>query len=146
MAMAIINTIFRTVIRWKKFKKLFYDDIFLFLALGALVTSTVFGLWTYTVEQNLDTLQAAEMSLKSIMYSISGDVLLWLSIYCVKFSFMVYFRGLLRQQPRMTKWWWVVLCVTILCAFATVFSAFWVCPMITAEKMGKTAFNILQVN
>ncbi|MCJ1285361.1 hypothetical protein MMC26_004701 [Xylographa opegraphella] len=135
LALAISNTIWRTYVRLKKFKKLFYDDAFLFVALAAVITSTAFGFWNYTVSKNLSTMQAAELSLKSIMYSISGDILLWLAIYCVKFSFMVYFRGLIRMQPAMIKWWWIVLSIIIPCAIGTVFCAFWVCPTGIPVKM-----------
>ncbi|MCJ1377166.1 hypothetical protein MMC17_000258 [Xylographa soralifera] len=135
LALAIINTISRTAIRWVKFKKLFYDDYFLFVALASLITSTAISFWNYTIDLDLSTLQAAEMSLDSIMYSISGDVLLWAAIYCVKFSFMIYFRGLLRLQPVITKWWWFVLSFIIPCAIGTVFSAFYLCPVATAKKM-----------
>ena len=132
------------MIRWQNFKRLFYDDCFLYLALAALITSTVFNLRNYTIDLNLDTLQAAEMSLKSIMYSIAGDILLWLAIYAVKFSFMLYFRGLLHLQPKLTKWWWVVLSIIIPCAIGTVFSALYVCPVDTAEKMGADILFVLK--
>ncbi|MCJ1396379.1 hypothetical protein MMC18_009269 [Xylographa bjoerkii] len=135
LGVAILNTAARTRIRWSKFKAIYKDDYILFLALASLVASTVMSLYTYIVSRNYDSKQAELASIDSIMISVSSDLLLWLTIYCVKFSFLFYFKGLIQRNPKLIKWWWIVLIIIVPCAVGTVFGAFIICPEVSAPKM-----------
>ncbi|MCJ1399582.1 hypothetical protein MMC11_002784 [Xylographa trunciseda] len=135
--LALANTIARTVIRSFKNKKMFADDYLLFVALACLIASITITFITYAAAEDYSAAKAEMVALNAIMESISVDLLLWVCIYCVKFSFMFYFRGLLTQQPNMMRWWWVVLVCIIPCAVASAASAFLLCPDGTAPKMIK---------
>jgi len=46
-------------------------------------------------------------------YLDSAACLLWASIFSVKVSFLMFFRGLIRRVRKMEIWWWVVMGVVI---------------------------------
>jgi hypothetical protein len=49
-------------------------------------------------------------------WTVAALILLWLSICCVKFSFLVLFKRLIRQMPRLIQYWWFVVIFNVLCA------------------------------
>ena len=62
-------------------------------------------------------------------------ILMWLTICSVKLSFLAFFKRLVRQMPRMEKYWWFALIFNILgTCFGAV--AFWAgCPYFTEDTV-----------
>lgn len=64
-----------------------------------------------------------------------ASALIWFSLYCVKLSFMAYFRKLVSRVWKMEIWWWIVLSVVIVCGLASIPMAFIICSNFTEDYM-----------
>lgn len=122
------------------FKRLYWDDLFLFVAVAALIVGTMLNFYTagfFTRKVSAINYESLlEAAFKHVMLSMVNNFCMWLAIYCVKFSFMMYFRTLMRRLPRVIKWWYVVLVVLALNAGVTVPGAFILCPYGNQVAMG----------
>lgn len=105
------------MIRFRKFRTLYVDDYFLFLATIALVVGTIL---LYSSIQGVYLVLNIELGNEApptdfIQQLISiekinaaASVFLWLAIFGVKFSFLFFFRQLVRNVRPFTIWWWCV--------------------------------------
>ncbi|MCJ1390184.1 hypothetical protein MMC18_003042 [Xylographa bjoerkii] len=138
LVLAVLCVIARTAIRLY-YKKLYEDDYFLFLGTASLISGAVVRLCAIIANQKIDPLAPPEVELKQalgvIWLNTMPQILSSLTIYCVKFSFLFYFKGILRRQPKTTKWWWCVLFVLIIVAPPSIFANFISCPVDTAVAM-----------
>ena len=136
----------RTAIRIRVFGQLHVDDYFLFLATAALIGST--GLFLRMIPSLYlfaeviqghalpppDSLQEA---IHDSTYASTGEVLCWITIYAVKFSFLFYFRNLVRRLSRLTRLWWCSLVILTLVTFPSILGTFLVCPYVGSELLSK---------
>ena len=53
--------------------------------------------------------------------------LCWSAIFIVKFSYLLFFRELIRNVRNMRPWWWTVLCVLVPAGFVCAFLPFYSC-------------------
>ena len=67
----------------------------------------------------------------------AAAVLLSVTIVSVKFSFLFFFRHLLRRLKGLNIWWWCVLAVHVPTAVVMVCSSFMSCPDFGARVLGK---------
>lgn len=120
-SIALVAVFARTVIRLRYQKRLFVDDVFLYIgvvclcvALGLLVQFSesmyVIGIFLATdLDLDLENLYSFQFSENSGAYMI----LTYITIFFVKFSFLFFFRILVRRDHKMIIYWWTVFAIMI---------------------------------
>lgn len=107
----------RILARFHKLRGVAVDDGFFFLAITTLVSGTTvlyFDLPYIYLQENVEAgLRAAPADIvpqliHSEKLQDAATTLLGTTIISVKFSFLFFFRDLLRQQKRMLIWWWCI--------------------------------------
>lgn len=139
MVLAIVGAIFRIAIRLHYQKRLYVDDGFLFFAIICLCAAT--GLMyevipsMYLVEAILtndpDTSLPSNVFAQSLLFIKLADgflVLTYNTIFAVKFSFLFFFRILIRRVHTMLVYWWVVAVLTAVIWAYGVIGLFAQCP------------------
>ncbi|MCJ1405339.1 hypothetical protein MMC11_008566 [Xylographa trunciseda] len=127
----------RTVVRYRRFKRLYVDDGFLCAAVVSAIAGTALfyvSLDGVFVEANtaagVDPVTANFPDIFASTNTKIGTVasLLWLSVFAVKFSFLSFFYKLISHSQRLRVWWWccVVICVPL--AIANMIVPWIVCP------------------
>ncbi|MCJ1430256.1 hypothetical protein MMC29_008173, partial [Sticta canariensis] len=137
MGFAVILALGRTYIKINKFHRLFIDDVFLILAIVLLVAGaiTTFLVLPYNqTEVNVaagmeapppDFTHQLDLDVK---FQEASSVLVNASVFCVKFSFLFFFRLLLLHTGKLQAWWWFTFIITIPCAVICMCTEFMVCP------------------
>ena len=122
-AVAILTAIARIAIRLRYRKRLFADDAFLFLAVACLCTSMallfVFGPSMWLIEETVTVQLSPELPpdfmYRAVVYqklAYTYISLVWMTIFAIKFSFLFFFKNLVRCIRSMTIYWWVITVVT----------------------------------
>ena len=129
-------------------RRLEIDDVFLILAIVTLsafvgVIYSVRDLMYLTVYLSLGvkdpnyTLDRTFNPQKSFAYYGTMDeaasVLVWTSIFAIKFSFVFFFRKLTRRVRGIEIWWWVVMVALIPSALICMFLGFIICPTLDCD-------------
>jgi hypothetical protein len=126
VALALVMIIARLVVRFKTRRRLFIDDYFILIAVpcaiasGALVHVMGDGLYLYrsiTVPNPVVSLNFEEIGilLPVSTYTLSFVETSWTAIFCVKFSFLALFHGLIKNiSRRLVTYFWCVVGFTIL--------------------------------
>ena len=136
---AIIAAISRTIIRVHKFRRLFVDDYFLFLAVGTLSGSVglffvalpgLYLIEAITVGRTFPPLNVFQIAVDTSTWAFAGINMVWTAIFAVKFSFLFYFRTLVKRMHGMQIWWWCVFCFCVPVAFTNIFGDFMICPYV----------------
>ena len=154
IGIALIVAIGRTIIRARTFKShgLTIDDGFFLLAVitfvaGIVITYIDMPRW-YLQEYVAAGLAIAPPDY--IPYLIYGErledavtSLIGATIVSIKFSFLFFFRGLLRQQRKLLIWWWCIFTVLIPTAFIMLFAIFVVCAYWNQEIFGQSILSEL---
>ncbi|MCJ1263648.1 hypothetical protein MMC22_003518 [Lobaria immixta] len=121
--LALIMATARTVIRVQKFGRVFVDDYFFFLAVVCLIASNGIYFWMVPSVYNFAAMPARleplpadfikSATLANIAY-VPTD-LAWTTVFAVKFSFLFFFRNLIRRLRNLEILWWCVLvaCVPV---------------------------------
>lgn len=121
------------------------DDCFFFLAIITFISGTTtlyLDLHTIYLQENVEAgLRAAPADFVSQLlhgegFQDAATTLLGTTITSVKFSFLFFFRGLLRQQKKMLVWWWCVFVFLIPTAVTLMFSGFIACPYYDERVLG----------
>ena len=133
---AMLASATRIFVRTYCLRKVSVDDYPFYLAVASLITSSsIFFLLTNSVslisifDDGLITpLPSYPQELVgAVFYVILGDVLCWLTIFAVKFSFLFYFRALVRRLPKVERWWWITLAILVPVAITATFGTLIVC-------------------
>ena len=126
----------RIFARIRKEHRLYFDDAFFFLATISLVAGTIlifidipFIYMQEDVEAGLREPPADLMTrlIESEKIQDAATVLLALTIFSVKFSFLFFFRHLLRLQKKMMYYWWLICCIVVPSGIVFMFSDFIAC-------------------
>ena len=139
VALAIIGAIIRVAIRLHYQRRLYVDDGFLFFAIICLCVAT--GLM-YEVIPSMYLVEAIltndpNISLPSnfiaeplLFHKLSDGflVLTYNTIFAVKFSFLFFFRVLIRRVHSMLVYWWMVAVLTAVVWAYGVIGVFLTCP------------------
>ncbi|KAL8690478.1 MAG: hypothetical protein Q9218_004087, partial [Villophora microphyllina] len=137
LGIAIALAIGRTYIRIILTHRITIDDGFFFLALTTLIagTTTLYIDIPYLfIQQNVNpsttviTPAFIQLLLRSLKIQSATDVLLSVTLFSVKFSFLFFFHGLLRRVRWLTVWWWCVLGMMVPLSVVFVCCIFIVCP------------------
>ena len=136
---AIVAAISRTLIRVYKFRRIYVDDYFLFLAVAALIgavglfyasVSELYMLEGIVTGKVLPPSNPFQRAVDTATYATTALVVGWTAIFAVKFSFLFYFRTLIKRMHNLTVWWWCVFVVCVPVAFTNIFGTFIVCPYV----------------
>lgn len=77
-----------------------------------------------------------DKALQNVKYAFAGEVLRWTTIFAVKFSFLFYFRGLVRRLPRLTVLWWFTVAICTPVAITSICASFITCPYVGFDAIG----------
>lgn len=149
LGIALILAIGRTYIRIVQKRSISVDDGFFLLAVATLIggTTTCYihipYLYPYRYIQQNDNQstpaspQLIRFLLRKFRVGFATDTLLSTTLVAVKFSFLFFFRGLLRRVRGLMIWWWCVfgLMVPILIYF--ICAPFIVCPHFNTDVFGE---------
>ena len=123
----------RTFIRVLYLRKFSIDDYPFYIAVASLIASFTL-LFEFADTQYLLTLLTGgsdvgplPQAAQAVFYATLSEMFCWLTIFAVKFSFLFYFRSLVRRLPRVRLWWWITLVVLVPVAATTTFGVFIVC-------------------
>ena len=133
----------RIAVRVYRFRRVYADDYFLFLALATLLGSnSLFFASVPAFYQFADASTVAQMLLQKDFFHIATDtatfahtaeILSWITIFAVKLSFLFYFRTLVDRLPRLIIWWRLTLAVCIPVAIIAMCGPFIVCPYVGSK-------------
>ncbi|MCJ1246847.1 hypothetical protein MMC30_004056 [Trapelia coarctata] len=144
LGLAVVLAAIRTHIRIYKFHRLFVDDGFLFLATTALIGGTVLihldAPYLY-LQVNVES--GAEAAPPNFIQQLLSDqklqdsatVLLAVTIFSVKYSFLFFFHSLVRRVRTLTIWWWCVFAIVIPSTIVCICSSFIACPYFGEEVL-----------
>lgn len=133
------------MIRIYTWRRVELDDYFFFVAVVSLVTSS--GLFFHVVPKIyfVDTapeavlfLEASELIQETKEISIEAyvaEAFAWITIFSVKFSFLFFFRNLIKGVPSLRVMWWCTLAITIPVACVSVVADAIVCPYAPDELL-----------
>lgn len=119
LSIALTFVLARTVIRLRLQKRLFIDDAFLFLGVICLCASVgvIWGIPDGIFAD--DSLIYDDYHSSYYLITLGSHeggglyiILIYITIYFVKLSFLVFFRNLVRRDRKMTIYWWTVLAIT----------------------------------
>ena len=79
----------------------------------------------------------AAQLIHSIKLQYSAATLLGAATMAVKFSFLFFFRPLIRQQKRLMRWWWCILALLMPTLPILLFSDFISCPYTDDRVLGE---------
>ncbi|KAL8776145.1 MAG: hypothetical protein Q9203_003495, partial [Teloschistes exilis] len=137
LGVAIALAVGRTYIRIILTHRITVDDGFFFLAVVTLIagTTTLYVDVPYLfIQQNVDpsttviTPAFIQFLLRSLKIQSATDVLLSVTLFSVKYSFLFFFHGLLRRVRWLTIWWWCVLVMMVPLSIIFMCCIFIVCP------------------
>ncbi len=148
--LSVISVFARIGIRIHTYRKLSVDDYFILAALLSLSAITALA---YKTCDYLFLGRALERD-SSLIFKISSDLfngllnvsvqytqafiaLSWTAIFFVKFSFLAFFKRLIRQVEHIQTYYWIVVAFTVVSWLFVVFQQFILCPY-TGTKVGKT--------
>lgn len=139
LTLSLVATVGRVAIRLRHHKRLFIDDVFLFIAVACLCVAI--GLMLHS-SSSLYLVEAVQTGSPSIelppdwleqsqlyrRYNAAWEALIWTNLFAVKFSFLFFFKKLTHRVHQMTTYWWVITIGTgILWVYATSYN-FITCP------------------
>ena len=134
---AVVVAVARVLARLRKEHRLYFDDAFFFLAAICLIAGSTLTFidipYIYLQEDVEAGLQTPPANLLTqLIYSEkiqdAATVLLTATLFSVKFSFLFFFRHLLRHQKKLTLYWWFVCFITVPSAAVCMFSDLIACP------------------
>ncbi|KAL8870740.1 MAG: hypothetical protein Q9174_003285, partial [Haloplaca sp. 1 TL-2023] len=114
LGVAITLAVGRTYIRIVQTRKFSIDDGFFFLAVATLIagTTTLYIDIPYLfVDQVVEpsangiTQEFIDLVIRSLKIQATTDVLLSVTLFSVKFSFLFFFWGMLRRVRKLKIWW-----------------------------------------
>ena len=133
------SAIARTAIRAHNQQTRLLDDSLLLLACLACITATVLqsmGASTLYPMVMMDRSMAqfvpkeviSQAMIKLQKYGYSFAIIIWISIFSVKFSYLAFFRQLIDRQRGLIMYWRIVLAVTFVAAVLNICGSFISCP------------------
>lgn len=80
------------------------------------IVDTLYKSQTFIFDGGIDTINST-VDLPALVHRIAHQrtimgivvALMWISIVCVKFCFLAFFKTLIRQMPTMNRFWWIAL-------------------------------------
>ncbi|KAL8630979.1 hypothetical protein Q9189_003327 [Teloschistes chrysophthalmus] len=139
--LAIIGALARTLIRFRNRQLRVLDDALLLSACICLIAATILLAKGASYLYMVETLQAspelvAFASLQDISAAVAKiqqntypfGVLIWLSVFAVKFCYLSFFRQLIDRLARIVVYWRITLAVTFVACIFNATASFVSCP------------------
>lgn len=153
LGLSLISSLVRFYIRFHLQREVGWDDAFLILGFCCLISGMAMLFTVIDAMYESESLAFADArSISAINFmelmpsiirfkkmSAAALALLWVSICCVKFSFLSLFKRLLRQMPIITRYWWFALFFNIAAFVYGVLSYFVPCPYFTEATIFKAS-------
>ena len=139
LGVAILLAFGRTYIKLVRCRYLFVDDWLFILANILLVAGTIVIFLALPYSHAVLNVEAGVEAPSPdliphvdlvITFQATSLLLLYSSIYSVKFSFLLFFRLLLQGTGKLRVWWWLVFIFTIPCAILCICGGFIACPAV----------------
>ena len=136
----------RVIVRFYRSCRITVDDGFFYLAVTTLIAGTTvlyFDIPYIYLQEDVEAglrdppADFVLQLLQDQRLQNAAATLLGTAIASVKFSFLFFFRGLLRQQNKMMMWWWCILVLLVPTTAILVFSSFMACPYFDQQIFGK---------
>ena len=136
----------RTIFRFYTFRRLDADDAFLILAIltmtaAVALTHILLPVAFIQNEATLGLIQPGPDFPKQMFMQknleTAASAMVWVTIYAVKFSYMFFFKKLVRRVRKLQIWWWYVLGVLIPVSLAGSIFDFIICPVFTQDFLSK---------
>lgn len=142
LGVATIVAAARLIIRIYVFRRLYVDDYLFLLSVAAVISSS--GLFfaltgpLYYAEQiqaglALPSLNFLESIVQTANIAYAAEALAWVTVYAVKFSFLFYFRSLIKRIQKIMTLWWIVFVICIPTAAIAISAPFIECPYVGAS-------------
>lgn len=133
----MITAAVRSALRLRNYRRIFVDDIFLFLACAFLTVATII-VYKISATQDLSWLLMQPDGLQKTLVwyhqMIFAYLLLtWASIFAIKLSFLCIFRTLVDRLANMVLYWRIVVGVTVISFGFCVVEVFIECPHLKAS-------------
>ena len=150
--LALIMTAARTAIRVHRFRRVFLDDCFLFLAVASLIASTGTFFWLipslYTfaaVAAGLEPvpLDYINAAINTTNAAYAAEILAWTTVFAVKLSFLFFFRHLIQRLRDLKILWWCVLIICIPVGIVCICLPFIQCPYVGKLALGSFWIAVL---
>ena len=153
--LALATASARTYIRFKKFHRVFTDDVLFFFAIVCLVSSV--GLLYASLPSVYDSLDLSistkppstafvEAFIEHLPHNHSilatWSFFIGAVILSIKFVFMFHFRRLVERVRILMLWWWCVLAILVLASPLWLFQFLIVCPATGSAVPGKSIIDI----
>ena len=137
LGIAIFVASGRLFLRFRTFRRVGVDDAFLIAAVVIFaascgITQSVKNLTYEQLDVNTERAPPPRtFAYDMLMYNklnTAESILQWLAIYSVKFSYLLFFRPLIRRIRYLEIWWWCVLALLVPAGLVSTFMAIWMCP------------------
>lgn len=122
------------------------EDYLVFVAVAALIAETALSFSIIKTVNNAFAIKEGKIlplpnfirSMELVtQYALAVQILSWITIFSIKWSFLFYFRGLTHRLQRMEAWWWFIVMILAPITAMTILGPFIVCP-----HTGKSIFCI----
>lgn len=145
LGLALVAAAGRVIARWHRFRKILWDDVFFSIGVITLIAGT--GL-TYAdipliyLQENVEAglvqppPDIVARLIRSEQLQDGATVLLVGTVFSIKFSFLFFFKYLIKQQKKLTMWWWTVFGLLIPIALLVMFSDFIACDFFDERIFG----------
>ena len=95
-----------------------------FQSIGTVIYPLSIKLEGYGAQTSVDSIATFE---KLFRLELAGQLLFWVILYAVKFTFLIFFRQIFGVNRVFMKWWWALFVYTWLAFIASLLTALWVC-------------------
>ena len=151
LGLAVAVAVGRISARLYKSQRITVDDGFFLLALSTLISGTTvlyFDIPYIYLQEGVEAgLRPAPADLiprllRDEKLQDAASTLLGVTITSVKFSFLMFFKSLLRQQRKLIIWWWCICISLIPTAAILMFSILISCPYFDERVFGLSRLSL----
>ena len=155
LGLAVAVAVGRISARLYKSQRITVDDGFFLLAFSALISGTTvlyFDIPYIYLQEDVEAgLRSAPANLipqllRDEKLQDAASTLLGVTITSVKFSFLLFFKSLLKQQRKIMIWWWCIFIFLIPTAAILMFSNIISCPYFDERIFGLSPLHPISVS
>ena len=135
----------RTGFRLYTFRRIEADDGFLLFAISTLTAA-------FTIVHFVLPLQFSENETSlglvkpgpdfPMNLQTASSAMVWATVYAVKYSYMFFFKRLVRRVKKIEIWWWVVFSVLVPVSIAGSLFDFTICPVFSPDFISKSPYPV----
>ena len=132
--MAVCLTVGRFIIRKRTLGKLHLDDYLHGFATAVLLAYIGGYTALYPLSMAVELWgkkqgpePSRELIIRFLHLEVAGEILFWVILYTVKFSFLIFYRHIFGVSHLFMKYWWGVVAFTSVAFLAAFLTVFWTC-------------------